>query len=131
MKIVNREQFLQMPKGTVFCKIDLEDTDVGVRYVLNENELCILNDKPWLVDEDDGTIDYFYIALGKMLDPKDETIEDYEAMCRMRAGEEIAFEHIGERDGLFEYDNIGYMIFQREEIEDMIALLQQSLDTMR
>lgn len=120
-----------MPKGTVFCKVDLEDTDVGISYVLRENELCVLNDKPWIVDEDDGTIDYFYIALGKMLYPKDESIEDYEAICRMKAGEEIPFNHVGERDGLFECDNIGYVIFQREEIEDMIALLQESLETMQ
>lgn len=116
-----------MPKGTVFCKVDLEDTNVSVSYVLNENDLCILDDKPWLVDEEDGTIDYFYTALGKMLNPKDETIGDFEAMCRMKAGEEIAFEHVGERDGLFEYGNIGYIIFQKEEIEDMITLLQQAL----
>ena len=65
-----------MPKGTVFRKVSLDHDKAGVLYMLDaeDNPLKILDDKPWVVNEDDGTIDYFYITLGCTMLPKDEQI---------------------------------------------------------
>ena len=133
MRILTREQFLEMPKGTVFRKVSLDHDKEGVLYMLDaeDNPLKILDDKPWVVDEDDGTIDYFYITLGCTMLPKDEQIEDNEAFLRMREGEQIDYTHIGERDGLFEYDDIGYAVYTEAEVSEMIERLKCSLEVLK
>jgi hypothetical protein len=133
MKILTRDQFKEMPKGTVFRKVSLDHDKAGVLYMLDaeDNPLKILNDKPWVVDEDDGTIDYFYITLGSSMHPIDEQIEDNEAFLRMREGEQIDYTHIGERDGLFEYDDIGFAVYTEAEVSEMIERLKCSLEVLK
>ena len=38
MKILTREQFLEMPKGTVFRKVSLDHDKAGVLYMLDAED---------------------------------------------------------------------------------------------
>ena len=128
MKILTREQFKQMPKGTVFRKVVLTSHSAGILWLLDsdDSQLKILAAKPWEGDED-GTIDYFYKSLGVTMLPKDVDVDDNEAFIRMMKGEQIDYGHIGERDGLFDGEEVGYAVYTESEIKEMIQMLQSAL----
>lgn len=128
MKIVTRQQFLQMPAGTVFCKFPLKQKGDGRNLVCGIQPPIILEEKPWEVCG--GRIDFYCTGLGVSLFPKNRDIDYMDAMCLManEPGLEIEFDLSAGRDGLFEDDNVGYMIYSREEVEEMIRELQSALN---
>ena len=128
MKIVDRKTFMQMPKGTVFCKFPLKNEgDAGHLYV-GIHPPCILMDA-WQTFSGRG--DFVPVCLGEDLRPKDyESDGDvFDTLFDMVAnlGKEVPFEHSCGRDGLYDDDNVGFAIFSRSEVEEMITLLQQAL----
>ena len=128
MKIVTRQQFLQMPAGTVFSKFPLKQEGDGRNLVFGIQPPIILEEKPWEVCG--GCIDFYYTGLGVSLFPKNRDIDYMDAMCLMakEPGLEIEFDLSAGRDGLFQDENVGYMIYSREEVEEMIRELQRALN---
>lgn len=123
MKIVDRKTFLQMSKGTVFCKFPINQDGCGTHYCLGIGAPSILDDP--------NKIDFFRTKLGSDLFPKsadgsDDMIEILFEMQR-NLGMEVAFEHWGGRDGLYEDDSVGFAVYSREEVQEMIDLLQEAL----
>lgn len=125
MRILTRDQFKQMPKGTVFCKVSLDIYGCAGSYTADIHTPMVLDDKPW--DCGDGVIDFFYTELGNVSYPK-SGIDYRDAFDNMRyQGEEIELEHAGQRDGLFEDDSVGYAVYSKGEIEEMVLMLQSAL----
>lgn len=129
MKIVTRQQFGQMPKGTVFCKFPLRNVGDGERMMFGIDTPQILYDKTF--DDDGNFIDFFCVELGWSMTPKEEGVDNFESLFYLRdhPGESIPFEHNIERDGMYDDDNVGFAIFSKEEVEEMVGMLQESLKT--
>lgn len=123
MKIVDRKTFLQMPKGTVFCKIPLNNEGDGKHYLLRINAPSVL--------EEASGVDFHCTNVGSDLWPKaaesgyeaDEMLYD----MQYHLGKEVPFEHCSGRDGLYEDSNVGFAIYSRKEVQEMINILQQAL----
>lgn len=128
MKIVDRKTFMQMPKGTVFCKFPRfdETTRCYSGYVFGITEPYI---KTYNTDED--SVDFFAMGIGSGLDPIESTgcSDNDEILMDMERnlGKEVAFEYSYGRDGLYEGDEVGFAIFSRAEVELMIQTLQEAL----
>ena len=132
MKIVDRKTFMQMPKGTVYCKFPRfdETTRSYSDYVFGIAEPMIKMNDPF----GDDDVDFYTMGIGSGLCPKDSTDDNdfFSIMEDMEAhlGKEVDFEYCDGRDGLFESgDKVGFAIFGRAEVELMIKTLQESLAT--
>jgi len=132
MKIVDRKTFMQMPKGTVFCKFPRfdETTRSYSDYVFGITEPQIKMNDP----KGDADVDFYTMGIGSGLHPVEsesdndffDILEDMEA----NLGKEVPFDYSFSRDGLFESnDKVGFAIFSRAEVELMIKTLQESLAT--
>ena len=128
MKIVDRKTFMQMPKGTVFCKFPLKHEGEAKRLCFGIHPPCVLMDA-WPSDYGQG--DFVPVCLGEDLLPKDykSDLDVDDTLMDMVAnlGKEVPFEHSYGRDGFYDDDNVGFAIFSRSEVEEMITLLQQAL----
>lgn len=131
MKIISRTEFLKMPKGTVFCKFPRfnEKTRSYRTYTFGIDEPCIKMDDPGEMEND-----YYSLGIGSDFEPagiqgcndRDEIYMDMER----NLGKEVPFDYSYGRDGLFETDDeVGYAIFGRDEVEKMINVLQEALNT--
>lgn len=110
---------MQMPEGTVFCKFPM--TEEAPRYMcLGIGTPCIL----------DGTseADFYSTDLGESMAPEHGDCAMTLLDMREHLGKEVPFEHAGGRDGFFEGDEVGFAIFSRQEVEEMIHLLQEALE---
>jgi hypothetical protein len=108
-----------MPKGTVFCKFPLSHQGDGKNYIWGIGSPSILVDTY-------GN-DFYPVNLGSDLMPIDADFNlRLDTLCR-NLGEESRFEHCSGRDGLFEDENVGFAIYSREEVQEMIELLQEAL----
>lgn len=125
MKIIDRETFKRMPKGTVFCKFPRfnETTQSYSGYVLDIERPCIL-DGPF-------SIDFCYTPVGELTASDAESDTDNHSVLmdmERNLGSEHPFEHWSGRDGLYEgNDKVGFAIYSRQEVQQMIDLLQQAL----
>lgn len=110
MKRVDRKTFLQMPEGTVFSKC--EPKFLGV------NEIGVLTDT--------GENDFNAVYLDSWADAN-ATADLTSAWIEViDEGKEIEMEMWDNRDGLYEKDET-YFIFSKAEVQQMIALLNESL----
>lgn len=130
MKIVDRKTFMQMPKGTVFCKFPRfnEATRSYANYIFGITEPYIKTD-----DTDENSVDFYAIGIGSSLDPvastgSDDT-EDILTDMERNLGKEVPFDYCGGRDGMYEGDEVGFAIFSRRDVELMINELQEALKT--
>ena len=118
MKIVDRETFMQMPKGTVFCKFPRfnEKSRSYDKYNFNIENPCIL--------EGAFDIDFFYTPIGDLLSIQSKSdLDNQDVLMDMERnlGKEYPFGHWTGRDGMFERnDEVGFAIYSRQEIEEMI-----------
>ena len=125
MKIVDRETFKRMPKGTVFCKFPRfnEQTRSYGNYLFGIQEPAIL--------EGPFDVDFYYTPIGNM-DARDATSstenDDILTDMERNLGKEYPFEHWSGRDGMYEgNDEVGFAIYSRQEVVEMIQLLQEAL----
>ena len=128
MKLVTRQQFLRMPKGTVFCKFPLSEDDHASGMTFGIERPCILNEVIYGFNGE--PIDFWATELGFMYygDSSESLFNKlYEMVDNL--GMEVSFEHAQDRDGMIEDDNVGFAIFSREEVQQMIDLLQEALKT--
>lgn len=123
MKIVDRKTFLQMPNGTVFCKFPLYFKGNGHDYAFDISS-------PNIKDESIGDVDFFFTDLGGDMMPighcNDSHIDVLFDMVK-NLGKEVPFETYSGRDGLYEGDNVGFAIYSKAEVQEMIDQLQQAL----
>ena len=130
MKIVDRKTFMQLPKGTVFCKFPRfnETTRSYDNYVFGITEPYVKMD-----DTDEDDVDFCAMGIGSDLRPAESTgSSDYDDILtdmERNPGKEVAFEYSYGRDGMYEGDEVGFAIFSRAEVELMIKTLQDSLAT--
>lgn len=131
MKIINRTEFLKMPKGTVFCKFPRfnENTRSYSKYTFGIDEPCIKMDDPGEMEND-----YYSLGIGSDFEPASTQgsngRDDVYADMEQNLGKEVPFDYSYGRDGLFEADDeVGYAIFSRDEVEKMINVLQEALNT--
>jgi len=130
MKIVDRKTFMQMPKGTVFCKFPRlnEATRSYDNYLFGISEPYVK-----MEDTDEGSVDFYAMGIGSGLEPvvstcrsdADNILTDMER----NPGKEVAFKYIYGRDGMYEGDEVGFAIFNRNEVKAMVRTLLQSLAT--
>ncbi|MDD6017150.1 MAG: hypothetical protein PUC18_12910 [Prevotellaceae bacterium] len=130
MKIVDRKTFMQMPKGTVFCKFPRinEATRSYDNYLFGISEPYVK-----MEDTDEDSVDFCAMGIGSGLEPigstgsseTDNILTDMER----NPGKEVAFEYSCGRDGMYEGDEVGFAIFSCDEVMLMIRTLQESLST--
>ena len=124
MKLVDRKTFLSLPEGTVFCKFPLTDKGdaSGMMYGINT---------PSIKGESLNN-DFFYCTLGESLQPKEANNSEEMFKCffnmQKELGKEVPFELVGGRDGFFDDENVGFMIYSKEEIQEMIDELTHCLN---
>ena len=124
MKIVDRETFKQMPKGTVFCKFPRfnEKTRSYDNYLFGIQEPAILGGP---FDND-----FYYTPIGSLeARNADSDVENMDILTDMEQnlGKEYPFEHWSGRDGMYEGDEVGFAIYSRDEVQEMVNLLQEAL----
>ena len=130
MKIVDRKTFMQMPKGTVFCKFPRfnEATRSYDNYLFGISEPYVKMD-----DTDEDSVDFYAMGIGSGLEPIGSTgsndTDDILTDMERNPGKEVAFEYSYGRDGMYEGDEVGFAIFSRDEVMLMIRTLQESLAT--
>ena len=111
MKLINRKEFLQMPKGTVFAKKEIMTPHTFLVQVLVRT-----------FDDDFMSVDITSFAYWK------DGLDTADAFYRMEVNPSESFEmELGiTRDGLFE-DEEQYYIFSRNEVQQMVDVLTQAL----
>ena len=123
MKLVDRQYFLHLPAGTVYCKFPLNDKGDA------HNRLFGLS-APSIKGDTINDSDFYTCALGEDMSPVDGSNEiDTFFDMQQSLAKEVPFEMNGGRDGMFDDENIGFMIFSREEVQQMIDELQDALDS--
>ena len=128
MKIVNRQQFLQMPEGTVFCKIQFRDPLPGeLAYSKNGWDAALGIENPSIKGESFSN-DFYAVGIGDFA-PKEG--DDFEVLHDMgeNLGKEVPFEMFACRDGFFDDTHVHFAIYSREEVQQMINELQEALKT--
>jgi hypothetical protein len=111
MKIVNLQQFLQMPKGTLFQKYQ----------PCVAEDICVLDDRC-------GDIDFYYSSLDGMSVNCSGSTEMFDIL--FKAGEEgssfdLDLDTVG-RDGCFEEKQL-FLVWEKPDVEYLIKRLQESL----
>lgn len=106
MKIVNKKEFLKMPKGTVFFE-RIDDVSMFVGNLRIKGESI-------------GDVDYFYTPINNPFFSEGETFDNYLAMFE---GEEreVCFD-TEVREGLYD-DCLEYFVLDKSEVKAMIDAL--------
>ena len=125
MKVVDRKTFLQMPEGTVFCKLPLFDkgNSSSSKLPLSLESVSILgykSEKDFECQQIGDMTAKDEQMYGSGVDPLLELVDNL--------GKSIPMEHWSGRDGLYEGDEVGFAIYSRQEVEEMIHLLQEALE---
>jgi hypothetical protein len=111
MKVITRKEMLRMPKGTVYSYYEPHFfRELEIKADDPENY-----DNDWLFDSIVGAV-------------KNNGSGDFSDKCTlMKAGEsvEVDFENTS-RDGMFEDEQL-YAVYEKEDVEKLIARLQQTL----
>ena len=122
MKIVDRKTFLQMPSGTVFCKLPMRADDEYHGPLLEGQPLMVKCDS--IKDDKGEYIDFFFKSAGWGL-VASHYEDQHEALVYMQQhlGEDVRFSQVDERDGAFEGDGVGFVILSGKEISDIKNML--------
>jgi len=108
MRIINRQEFLKMPSGTVYAKVPKEWIVEG---------LCVKFDSV-------GTIDWYYMSFDWV--DADDSSEAMDRMDKMKEGESYPVQNSITRDGLFDQED-QFMIYEKEDVETIIKELSRGL----
>ena len=128
MKIVDRKTFLAMPEGTVYSKIQFRaPLPTEHAYAKNGWDSTFGIERPYIKGE--STInDFFCAGLGSEYPKDGELFDVLDDICK-NLGKEVPFEMAGGRDGCYDDTHIHFAIYSREEVQEMINELQESLRT--
>lgn len=109
MRIVNRAEFLKLPRGTVFAKYSP----------------CVVGDLCIKVGNFGNTTDFQYDSIGDQFDryKLEVGVDEFDAMV---AGTEVPVDfNMTSRDGLNDEDQY-FAIWSREDVDGLIQRLQES-----
>ncbi len=111
MKLLNRKEFLKMPAGTLFMKF--EPCVFG--------DLCVFQGPA-------GNNDFYYDPLGDAIAHRGSLDLHDHVFPGLKLGESMPmdFDCTG-RDGLFDGDEIKFAVYEKADIEGLIAKLQTCL----
>jgi len=106
MKIVNYDEFIKLPKGTIY----------------SETEPCIFGE--WRIKRDtvNGDSDWFYEVLVGDFDYFEKYSDISEAYDDMEKGVDILSEGVLQRDGMYDHDR-KFAIYSKEDIKKLIETL--------
>lgn len=122
MKLVDRKTFLQMPSGTVFCKLPMRADDEYHDPLLEGQPLMVKCDS--IKDDKGEYIDFFFKSVGwGLVASRYEDQHDALVYMQQHPGEDVRFSQVGERDGAFEGDEVGFAILSEKEIADIKDML--------
>lgn len=112
MKILNKEQFLKMPAGTVY----------------SEYEPCVFTGL--LVKGDTWPCDYIEMSLIGNIESEDSGDFANKLMDAQKTGDSLPldFDCYG-WNGMFE-DSQLYAVYEKEDLEGLIGCLQESLESL-
>ena len=128
MKIVDRKTFLAMPGGTVYCKIQFRDPLPTERAVASHGwDSSFDIESPSIKGETWGD-DFLCVGLGSEYPKEGDHFDVLQDICD-HLGKEVPFEMAGGRDGFFDDTHVHFAIYSREEVQEMINELQESLRT--
>lgn len=113
MKLVERNTFLGMPIGTVFCKC-IDDNVLGIA-----SSIQVLTDV--------GKCDFSSVDLGCWHPKNNEFAEGWISVCE---GNAIEMELSDMRDGLYDKTE-KYYIFSKEEVQQMVEALTGALELLK
>ena len=123
MKLVDRKTFLGLPRGTVFCKFPLNRKSYAGKMPIKISAPQIKGDSL--------TNDFYVCTLGEDMMPisSEGSGEYFRVLSEMQKNlnQDVPFELVGGRDGFFDDENIGFMIFSKTEIQEMITELSECL----
>lgn len=122
MKIVDRKTFLQMPSGTVYCNLPIRADDEYHDPLLWGQPLMVKYES--IKDDKGEYIDFFFKPVGwGLVASRYEDQHDALVYMQQHPGEDVRFSHVGERDGAFEADGVGFAILSEKEISDIKNML--------
>lgn len=122
MKLVDRKTFLQMPSGTVFCKLPMRADDEYHDPLLEGQPLMVKCDS--IKDDKGEYIDFFFKSVGwGLVASRYEDQHDALVYMQQHLGEDVRFSQVGERDGAFEGDEVGFAILSEKEISGIKNML--------
>lgn len=123
MKLVDRKTFLGLPKGTVFCKFPLNHESYADKMPIEIGAPQIKGDSL--------TNDFYAYTLGEDMMPTEaEGSDDYFKILfemQKNLNQDVPFGLVGGRDGFFDDENVGFMIFSKTEVQEMITELSECL----
>lgn len=110
MRIVNYNEFIKQPKGTIYC----------------EYEPCVFGKMNIFIESINDGSDFYYQEINHAIPSADSST--FTEDCKlMEEGMEITADYYClERDGLFEYDR-KFLIYSKEDIKDLINKLKTLL----
>lgn len=128
MKIVDRKTFLEMPEGTVFCKIQFRaPTPEEHAYSKSGWDSSFDIENPIIKGETWGN-DFLYCGVGDFLPKEGDWMDVLHDICD-HPGKEVPFEMTGGRDGHFDDTHVYFAIYSRDEVQQMIDELNEALKT--
>lgn len=105
MKICNREDFMKLPPGTLYCRADSPWAFENSLYVKLKT-ICQANDE--------APIDWFYRRIDVNPESSHEMFKAYDEMLEKGVSRDSVF--YDSRDGLYEKENV-FMVFEKEDLE--------------
>lgn len=123
MRIVSREEFLQLPKGTVYA--EYEPCIFGNLSIKIFGNLSIKDDTVFSISNQ--PIDFYCLKIANSIESSgsEEFFERVEAMENNRKSFPVDLDSVG-RDGLFETNQL-YVVWEKEDVQSLITVLQKSL----
>ena len=111
MKIVNREEFLRLPSGTIYTTY----------------EPCIFGNLSIKYDCTFSGEDFYFLEIAGSIESSssDEFFDRVEAMANNGEAFPIDLD-VSMRDGCFEKDQL-YAVWEKEDVQSLITVLQKSL----
>ena len=117
-----------MPEGTVYCKIQFRDPLPTERAVASHGwDSSFDIENPYIKGES-LTNDFYCAGLGSEYPKEGDNFDVLQDICD-HLGKEVPFEMAGGRDGFFDDTHVHFAIYSREEVQEMINELQESLRT--
>lgn len=111
MKILNYNDFVKLPKGTLYC----------------ETHPCIFGELQLKQDTINDGRDWFLTRLDYLEDKEDEYLQFQEQYELLEKGESLDLDiHCSERDGMFDYDR-KFLIYEKKDVGKLIDLLKTCL----
>ena len=115
MRIVSKEEFLQLPSGTVYA--EYEPCIFGNLSIKDDTVFSISNQP----------IDFYCLEIASSVESSgsEEFFERVEAMENNGKSFPVDLDSVG-RDGLFETNQL-YAVWEEEDIQSLITVLQKTL----